>query len=40
MNNYLILVVVLCNVTCLRASRILVAPFATDLGVPVRRASA
>jgi hypothetical protein len=40
MNNYLILVVVLCNVTCLRTSWILVALFAIDPGVLVRRASA
>lgn len=32
MNIYLILLVVLCNITCLRASRILVALFAIELG--------
>jgi MFS family permease len=32
MNVYLILLVVLCNITCLRASRILVSLFAINLG--------
>ena len=32
MNVYLILLVVLCNITCLRASRMLVSLYAIDLG--------
>jgi hypothetical protein len=40
MNIYLILVVVLCNITCLSASRILVARFAIDLVTLSHRASA
>ena len=34
MNVYLILLVVLCNVICLRASRIMVSLFAIELGAP------